>query len=268
MQYQLAKIRLLQEQYYSYIDAVKGVLKKYPPLRNATPAVDDTSDEEFELDSFLVIDRSPSYLKDSTYSYLKTQQMDALLNRINPYEWDNYTDQVLMGVDKKAETSQSSPSRNAIRTGQRYQAPGWSRKKARKETSTGITFALPIERSRFWVSSLYGPRKNRGFHYGLDMAAHRGTPAKAVAAGKVEQAAFVSGYGNVVVVGHDAVYKSRYAHLDKITVRKGDLVKQGDCVGKVGDTGFTLKTGKDASHLHLELCENGKQVNPLYLLPI
>ncbi len=53
-----------------------------------------------------------------------------------------------------------------------------------------------------------------------------------------------------------------------ITVRKGDLVKQGDCVGKVGDTGFTLKTGKDASHLHLELCENGKQVNPLYLLPI
>ncbi len=267
MQYQLDKVRVLQERYYRSIDAVKTVLKKNTPLRGVSSA-DDASDEEFELDSFLTIDRSPSHLKNSTYVYLKTQQMDALLNRINPYEWDNYTDQLLMGVDEKAELSPRNPSRSAVRSVQRYQAPGWSKKKARKETSTGITFALPIDRSRFWVSSLYGPRKKRGFHYGLDMAAYRGTPAKAVAAGKVEQAEYVSGYGNVVVVSHDAVYKSRYAHLDKIAVRKGDTVKQGDCVGKVGDTGFTLKTGKDASHLHLELCENGKQVNPLYLLPI
>lgn len=98
------------------------------------------------------------------------------------------------------------------------------------------------------------------------MAAHRGTPVKSVAAGVVEQAESAPGYGNTIVIAHDAVYKTRYAHLDAILVTVGQKVKQGDVIGKVGDTGFTRKIGKDASHLHLEVYEHGKQVNPMHLI--
>ena len=99
------------------------------------------------------------------------------------------------------------------------------------------------------------------------MAAQRGTPVHASVDGVVEQAGYASGYGNTVVVSHDRLYKTRYAHLDRIFVRKKQRVKKGGRVGAVGDTGFTRKAGKDASHLHFELYERGKQVNPLYLLP-
>ena len=266
MQWHIDRVQLLQEQYYSYIDAVKRLLKK----EEAAVVEPKENDDEQELDSFLVINRSPSYLKDETFSYLKAQRLDGLLQRINPHEWDDYTDQVINGVHQpiiKAKKVQKVESSKKS-----YNASGWKTKKPRQKTTTGIIFALPIDPSRFWISSFFGPRKKPsgqwGFHYGLDMAAHRGTPAKSIAAGVVEQAEYVSGYGNTVLVHHDAVYKSRYAHLDSISVHKGDTLKQGTCVGKVGDTGFTLKTGKDASHLHLELYENGKQINPLHLLPI
>lgn len=266
MQWHIDKMRVLQEQYYEYIDAVKRVLKKHTPVPEMST---ESSEDEFEVDSFMVINRSPSYLKNATFSHLKTEQLDSLLPRISPYEWDDYTDRVIMGVHQSE--SKGEPKKKS-KTVQASSRSGWKAKKPRKKTVTGIMFALPIDPSRFWVSSFFGPRKKPngqwGFHHGLDLAAHRGTPAKTIAAGKVEQAEYVSGYGNTVLIGHDKVYKSRYAHLDSISVRKGEELKQGSCVGKVGDTGFTLKAGKDASHLHLELYENGKQVNPLYLLPM
>lgn len=148
----------------------------------------------------------------------------------------------------------------------------WKTKKPKRNSLTGITFALPIDRSQFWLSSFFGSRKNpQGqweFHKGVDMAAHRGTLVKSVAAGVVEQAEYVSGYGNTVLVAHDSVYKTRYAHLDSIAVAVGTSLQEGENVGKVGDTGFTRKTGKDASHLHLEVYENGTQVNPAHLLTL
>lgn len=124
----------------------------------------------------------------------------------------------------------------------------------------------PMERTNFWVSSYYGPRK-KNFHYGIDMAAVRGTPIHSAAHGKVEQAGYIAGYGNMVTITHNAIYKTRYAHLDQIMVRVGQFVKPADVIGMVGDTGFTIKTGRDASHLHFEVCEHGKQINPLHVLP-
>ncbi len=131
-------------------------------------------------------------------------------------------------------------------------------------------FAWPIERSSFWLSSPFGPRKKPsgswGFHYGIDMAAVRGTPVRAASGGVVEHAGYVSGYGNMIIIRHSAVYKTRYAHLDSIHVKSKQVIQKGDAIGAVGDTGFTIKSGKDASHLHFEVYERGKQVNPLYLL--
>ncbi len=271
------QIRVLQGQYTAYIDTVKRVLKKNSghgvDLLNAeddAPGVFDMSspgDDEMEIDSFMVINRTPSYLKESTVSYMRDQRLEPLLNRINTHEWNNYTDQVLSA---QKEPVKKSGIRTVRQPTTRYTNQRWGAQKAKHAPITGITFVLPIDHSRFWLSSFFGSRKKPngkwGFHYGIDMAAHRGTVVKASAAGTVQQAGYVSGYGNTVVVVHDTVYKTRYAHLDKIHVLTDQKVAQGEKIGAVGDTGFTIKTGKDASHLHFELYERGKQINPLTVL--
>ena len=137
-----------------------------------------------------------------------------------------------------------------------------------KKLVTDISFAWPLDRSQFWISSFYGarrkPDRSWGFHYGIDMAAIKGTPVKAVAPGVVVEAGVNKGYGNTVVIMHNRKYKSRYAHLHRIYVRVGQSVDIGHCIGAVGDTGLVRKRGKYASHLHFEAYVYNKRVNPLY----
>jgi murein DD-endopeptidase MepM/ murein hydrolase activator NlpD len=218
----------------------------------------------------MVINRGPTYLKRSTLNYLKEQKLEALADRMNLHELQNYTDQVLT-QEKPAPKMQSSrrKKRGRNQSGRRLSQSTWAVR--RRPSITGVEFSWPLTPNKFWLSSFFGPRKKPkgqwGFHKGIDMAAHRGTPVLASLEGVVEQAGYASGYGNTVVISHDRVYKTRYAHLDTISVKKGQQVTRGQCIGAVGDTGYTRKRGKDASHLHFELYEWGKQINPLYLLP-
>ena len=133
-----------------------------------------------------------------------------------------------------------------------------------------VSFSWPLNRSSFWISSYFGPRKKPGggtkFHYGIDMAALKGTPVYAAAWGEIVEADYARGYGNTVVVKHNATYETRYAHLHKILVEVGKKVKKGDCIGQVGDTGSVRKSGSDASHLHFEVYVAGKKVNPMKYL--
>lgn len=133
-----------------------------------------------------------------------------------------------------------------------------------------FAFVWPIELPKFWLSSLYGPRRfsngKVSFHHGIDMASMRGTSIKASASGRVQCAQWVSGYGNCVDIYHNQHYKTRYAHLDSIGVRVGQVVEAGQFIGTVGDTGFVRKSGKDASHLHFEIHYDGHSVNPLKFL--
>ena len=108
-------------------------------------------------------------------------------------------------------------------------------------------------------------RKSR-YHYGIDMAALKGTPIKAAASGIVIESALHPGYGNYVLIVHNKKYKTRYAHLHKRKVQVGQKVKAGQIIGTVGDTGLVRKSGKDASHLHFEVYVFGQHVNPLSLL--
>ena len=67
-----------------------------------------------------------------------------------------------------------------------------------------------------------------------------------------------NGYGNVVEIDHENGFSSKYAHLNKIYVKKGDVVKFNQAIGEVGHTGRA--TG---SHLHYEVLYRGINVNPL-----
>ena len=128
-------------------------------------------------------------------------------------------------------------------------------------------------RSAFLASPVPYSRKTSGFgmrehpilhtqraHKGVDYSATAGTPVISVSDGVVLESGFQGGFGNTVIIKHNARQSTVYAHLSKINVRKGQSIKQGDLVGAVGSTG--LATGP---HLHFEFRINGQHVDPLTL---
>lgn len=116
------------------------------------------------------------------------------------------------------------------------------------------------------LTSYYGPRYlgmgTSNFHRGIDIAAPSGTPVRAARSGTVVFAGWsTQGYGNLVRVRHAGGAETWYAHFSSIAVSVGQYVDQGDVVGRVGSTG--LSTGP---HLHFELHENSRPLDPLALL--
>lgn len=105
------------------------------------------------------------------------------------------------------------------------------------------------------VDPVYG---GESYHSGIDIAVPLGTPVKAAADGEVVYAGWNDGYGLVVFIWHNNSLETRYAHLSKIAVNKGQIVRAGDVIGYVGSTGKS--TGP---HLHFEVRNGGKAVNPL-----
>ena len=103
--------------------------------------------------------------------------------------------------------------------------------------------------------------KVRRMHTGLDFAAPRGTPIYATGAGVVKKTVISyrkTGYGNYVEIDHGFGYVTKYAHMQSITVKKGQRVKRGDLIGYVGSTG-----GSTAPHCHYEIIKNGKKIDPI-----
>ena len=118
-----------------------------------------------------------------------------------------------------------------------------------------------------WLTSPMGYRtdpvngESGDFHPGLDIAGDRGQPVYATAAGQVTFAERHGSYGNLIVIDHGYGLETRYGHLQAFTIGKGDQVKRGDVIGRVGATGRA--TG---NHLHYEVLANGTLLNPLRLL--
>jgi murein DD-endopeptidase MepM/ murein hydrolase activator NlpD len=95
-------------------------------------------------------------------------------------------------------------------------------------------------------------------HNGVDYAAPRGTPVRAVGDGVVEFAGQQNGYGNIVQIKHSKDRATVYAHLSRIDVELGQKVEQGQYIGAVGATGWA--TGP---HLHFEFKVGGVHQDPL-----
>lgn len=95
-------------------------------------------------------------------------------------------------------------------------------------------------------------------HKGLDFAADTGTPVYATGDGVVKAAYFSASFGQVIFLDHGYGYETRYAHLSKFNVRKGDRVKRGDIIGQVGNTGLSR-----GPHLHYEVLYQGRHINPI-----
>lgn len=147
--------------------------------------------------------------------------------------------------------------------------------KTAKNTSTAVsksvdtTFAKPVEgtlaraysETPVWSDTTETYRPN----FGIDIKANLGKAVKAVLTGKViEVGANEDGYGTQVVIDHQNGVKTVYANLDKnsIQVKKGQAVKKGGQIGKVGNTSLRTAFEKYGSHLHFEVLKSNEQVDP------
>lgn len=103
-----------------------------------------------------------------------------------------------------------------------------------------------------------------GFHRGIDILAPIGTEIRPIAGGKVVEVSLGRlGWGNTIVLEHEYGLRSRYAHMKEIRVIEGDQVAKEFVLGTVGMTGWT-----SGPHLHLELYQNGRAINPVSVLPM
>ncbi|MEW6487154.1 MAG: M23 family metallopeptidase, partial [Thermodesulfobacteriota bacterium] len=127
------------------------------------------------------------------------------------------------------------------------------------------SFRVPAEgpvSSPFGVRRIYND-KPRGYHGGLDIAAPRGAPVLAGAAGRVALAGDFFYTGNTVFLDHGLGLFTAYFHLDSLAVEDGEAVAAGQLVGRVGSTGRS--TGP---HLHWGVYVSGLRADPLSLLRI
>lgn len=137
----------------------------------------------------------------------------------------------------------------------------------RLESNSGILLSTPsVWPTTGWVTSGFGNRKSpftgqEEFHRGLDISAPRGTPIYAPASGRVVAADKDGSNGLTLVLSHSPNISTRYSHLQRIAVKPGDMIKRGDLVAFVGDTGRS--TGP---HLHYEVLLAGVPQNPLHYI--
>jgi murein DD-endopeptidase MepM/ murein hydrolase activator NlpD len=131
---------------------------------------------------------------------------------------------------------------------------------ARVPKRSGGKFGWPVQDGR--VVSSFGPKEGGLHNEGINISAPRGTSVGAAENGVVVYADNqLQGYGNLVLVKHEDRWMTAYAHLDKMSVSKGDVVKRGQHIGAVGSTGNV-----DAPQLHFEVRRGTSALNPVKYL--
>ena len=130
----------------------------------------------------------------------------------------------------------------------------------RLQSNSNYLANLPVRKGA--ITSTFGYRTDpftghAAFHAGMDFSGVQGTDIYSVAAGVVSFSGVKSGYGNVIEVTHGNGYVTRYAHAQSLVARVGDRVAKDQLIAYMGSTGRSTGT-----HLHYEVIENGKQIDP------
>ncbi len=127
-----------------------------------------------------------------------------------------------------------------------------------------VTMVMPVNGE---ITSPFGYRvhpitKKYGIHNGTDLAAKEGTPIAAAFNGKVEEIGSNSVRGNYLVLSHGENTKTYYLHCSEILAEKGAVIRAGEIIARVGQTGWA--TGP---HLHFSISIDGIYYNPEWLMP-
>jgi len=132
---------------------------------------------------------------------------------------------------------------------------------ALKSAMNSMPFSHPID-AEYFQTSPYGTRKDPfthrpTFHGGMDFGSYRMAPIVATAPGKISYVGWRGGYGRVVEIDHGHGFKTRYAHLAKTHVKRGQSVDTGTKIGGMGSSGRSTST-----HLHYEIHFQDQEINP------
>jgi murein DD-endopeptidase MepM/ murein hydrolase activator NlpD len=130
-----------------------------------------------------------------------------------------------------------------------------------------IPSLFPVDISAVKTVVAYGERmhplfKTMKMHTGLDFMMAEGSKIVATADGFIAEAGYNGAHGNFVKIKHGDTYSTQYSHMKEFVVKQDQIVKAGETIGYVGSTG--LSTGP---HLHYEVYEKNKQVDPKVFLP-
>ncbi|MDP2857238.1 MAG: M23 family metallopeptidase [Bacillota bacterium] len=159
------------------------------------------------------------------------------------------------------EVTKRFPSVDEVRTNYLQKIVDWLKStRPEKPQQVRETPIWPVEGQ---VIASYGWRldpatKQERLHEGIDIQASEGTPIRAVLSGVVASVRESPTYGKVMEIDHGGGISTLYAHCQEIVVPASAKVKQGDVIAKVGKTGNAT-----APHLHLEVIENGRPIDPL-----
>ncbi len=115
------------------------------------------------------------------------------------------------------------------------------------------------------VNSSYGYRDHpilgrKILHTGVDLKASMNTPVYSPASGIVTYAGWMDGYGKIIIINNGNGYETRFAHLNRFLVKKGDRITRGKIIAKTGKTGRV-----SGPHLHYEIRHNSKPMDPMKL---
>lgn len=136
----------------------------------------------------------------------------------------------------------------------------WRKLETMQASLASIPALVPVKNYR--GSSGYGRRFDPfngrlAMHAGTDMAGSHGEPIFASANGRVARAGSMNGYGIMAEIDHGKGIETRYGHMSKVLVKPGQMVRQGDLIGRMGSTGRSTGT-----HLHYEVRVDGSPVDP------
>ncbi|WP_158678085.1 M23 family metallopeptidase [Pseudoalteromonas sp. T1lg23B] len=137
-----------------------------------------------------------------------------------------------------------------------------------EQVLTTLPDSMPVAKDNYYISSQFGFRKDpitgkRAYHKGVDLAGWHKTEIVAPAAGVVLRAGKNGGYGKFIEIQHEHGLVSRFGHLHTIKVKKGQQISKSEVIALMGSTGRSTST-----HLHYEVLQNGKHINPIKLTKV
>lgn len=164
----------------------------------------------------------------------------------------------------EAPIAELPPGRPAPRPGTEVASGSAAERKTAAPSRSEASPSLPAGDGFIWpvdgrIISEFGPKDGGRVNDGVNIAAPAGTPVYAANSGVVAYAGNeLRGFGNILLIKHSGGWVTAYAHNQELLVRRGERVKRGQLIARVGSSG-----GVDQPQLHFELRKGKKAVDPL-----